>query len=322
MSEVDCLIIGAGIAGLMAATELKKAGLSTLIVEKESRVGGRIATQTVAGAIFDSGAQFFTIRDERFARHVSKWQAAGIVLEWSRGFGKVDGYPRYRGADGMAALPRHLARSLQIRTGMPFTAITVEAGKWQATLQSGEQIGGRGLIMTPPAPVSLGLLPPTAVLLPQAVRDALNQIGYDPCLALLLRLDRPSQVPAPGAVQLMGEPVRWLADNQLKGISQEPGITVHAGNLFSKEYWEAPPEEILESLRPELDEYLGEARVTEIIMKRWLHSEPVQLYPSRTLYTAQPQPLAFAGDAFYEARVEGAALSGLAAADVMREALD
>ncbi|MBN1179783.1 MAG: FAD-dependent oxidoreductase, partial [Anaerolineae bacterium] len=44
--EVECLIIGAGPAGLSAAIELGKAGVRTLIVDDKHRLGGKLVLQT------------------------------------------------------------------------------------------------------------------------------------------------------------------------------------------------------------------------------------------------------------------------------------
>mgnify|MGYP003336186047 FL=1 len=63
----DVLIIGAGMAGLTAAVELKRAGRRVLVLDKARGVGGRLASRRIDGATFDHGAQFITARDPRFA---------------------------------------------------------------------------------------------------------------------------------------------------------------------------------------------------------------------------------------------------------------
>jgi len=49
-------IIGAGIAGLSAAYELQKAGLSSVVLEKEGFVGGRMSSELLEGFVIDRAA--------------------------------------------------------------------------------------------------------------------------------------------------------------------------------------------------------------------------------------------------------------------------
>lgn len=60
MSELtrDVVVIGAGAAGLTAANELKKAGLSVAVVEARDRVGGRLWTDVIDGAMLEIGGQW------------------------------------------------------------------------------------------------------------------------------------------------------------------------------------------------------------------------------------------------------------------------
>ena len=56
-ADVDCAIVGAGVAGLTAARTLMDAGRSFAVLEGRGRVGGRAWTvETVLGAPFDLGA--------------------------------------------------------------------------------------------------------------------------------------------------------------------------------------------------------------------------------------------------------------------------
>ncbi len=54
----DVVVIGAGAAGTTAAGELKKAGLSVAVLEARDRVGGRVWTDTVDGAVLEIGGQW------------------------------------------------------------------------------------------------------------------------------------------------------------------------------------------------------------------------------------------------------------------------
>jgi monoamine oxidase len=59
MSDVDVVVIGAGLAGLGAATALRAAGRSALVLEASGRIGGRAWTTHPAelgGVWFDVGA--------------------------------------------------------------------------------------------------------------------------------------------------------------------------------------------------------------------------------------------------------------------------
>lgn len=76
----DCIIIGAGAAGLAAARELSQRSKSLLILEARSRVGGRILTQREAGHAlpFELGAEFIHGKAEDTFRLVDS-AALGVV---------------------------------------------------------------------------------------------------------------------------------------------------------------------------------------------------------------------------------------------------
>ncbi len=54
----DVVVIGAGAAGLVAANELRKAGMSVAVLESRDRVGGRLWTDTIDGAMLEIGGQW------------------------------------------------------------------------------------------------------------------------------------------------------------------------------------------------------------------------------------------------------------------------
>lgn len=55
--DFDVIVIGAGVAGLIAALKCEKAGYRTLVLESDSSIGGRVQSDIVNGFILDHGFQ-------------------------------------------------------------------------------------------------------------------------------------------------------------------------------------------------------------------------------------------------------------------------
>lgn len=56
--QADVVVIGAGVAGLSAATRLRERGFDVAVVEARERVGGRLWTDTIDGAMLELGGQW------------------------------------------------------------------------------------------------------------------------------------------------------------------------------------------------------------------------------------------------------------------------
>ncbi len=97
MTEItrDVVIVGAGAAGLTAANELKKAGLSVAVLEARDRVGGRLWTDTIDGAMLEIGGQW-----------ISPDQTALIETVADLG---LDTFSRYREGDSVYVGPDGVA---------------------------------------------------------------------------------------------------------------------------------------------------------------------------------------------------------------------
>lgn len=333
MSEGDAevIVIGAGIAGLMAANFLQKQGKRVLVLELEASVGGRMATRQVGPGRADYGAQFFTARSQEFRNWISQWLYEKVIYLWSMGWstGSLgplvnDGHPRYVAHNGMQALAQHLAQDLDdLRCNVQIAMATAAGEEWILYDASGQDYGCRALIMTPPVPQSLEILRAGATVLVESDRAALERIQYAPCLAGLFWVDGRVILPEPGAIQRPDDPISWIADNQRKGISREaPIMTIHASPQYSQQMWAVPEAEVTAALRASLKPYLDEqAVIREGQLKRWRYSLPVVLHEASCLMAEGLPPLIFAGDAFHQPRVEGAALSGIAAGRAMLERL-
>ncbi len=331
MSQPTILIIGAGLSGLLAAQRLVNDGHQVTIIDKGQTVGGRLATRAIGAGHADSGAQFFTVRNETFRQHVEAWQAAGLAYIWGTGWsdGSLieapdDGHPRYAIRGGMNALAQYLADQLTtagvtIHTDRRITALTQAKQGWSAVDETGNHYASDALILTPPVPQSLALLDAGQVPLAEEDRTALTRIAYAPCLCALFWLEGNIALPAPGALQRAGTDISWVADNQAKGISPDAQlITVHASPAYSMANYDAPDEELLATFQASLQPFSSGRIIThEAQLKRWRYALPTVIHPERFLQAEGLPPLLFGGDAFGHPRVEGAALSGLAIGEAL-----
>lgn len=340
---VDAVVVGAGIAGLMAAERLAGRGRSVLVLDKARGVGGRMATRRLGGAVCDHGAQFFTQRTPAFQAVVEQAAREAAVVEWCRGFARDggsaaegaasgDGHPRYRGARGMTDLPKWLAARLaatgpgiEVRTAARASAVALEADRVRVTIEgpegAAEVVEAAGCVLTPPVPQALDLLVAGGSfgrLEPPAI-ERLRTVGYDPCFAVMLVLDRPSRLPEPGAIQFGDAapgPVAWVADNRMKGISAVPALTVQATGAFSRDHFDVPADEVadmlVDAVRPWID---GDPRtaVVERSVHRWKYAAPTTVLPDPFVAPSWSPPVLCCGDAFGGPRVEGAFSSGVAA---------
>jgi predicted NAD/FAD-dependent oxidoreductase len=317
MTEI--LIVGAGMTGLTAAAELQQAGHEVLVVEQGHAPGGRIASRRIGGATFDAGAQFITARNPRFAAAMDRWLKLGVIEEWYRGSAaRPGGHARWRGAPAMTAIPEYLARSVKVRLKTEMVCLRLEPQGWVSEMSGGESVLAGAVLLTPPVPKSLALLDAGTLQLPPSIRGRLENIKYERCLATMAVLDEPARIPAPGGLAPAGSPIAWIADNQMKGVSATPAVTIHATAAFSKENWERDRRETAMELLFAADRWLG-SNVVDLEVCGWRYARAISLERDGFVILNQSPPLLIAGDAFIAPRVEGAVLSGWAAADVLKQ---
>jgi renalase len=128
-------VVGAGMAGLAAARALQDRH-DVRVFERAPIPGGRCATRVITAIelprglsgelAFDHGAQYFTVRDQRFSEIAAEWERDRIIAKWTgrivsfdgEGWEDVEeGTRRYVGTPGMIAIPAALARGLTIEYG-------------------------------------------------------------------------------------------------------------------------------------------------------------------------------------------------------------
>jgi hypothetical protein len=312
--STDVLVVGAGVAGLIAASELLQAGRSVIVVDKGRGVGGRLASRRIEGATFDHGAQSFTTGDSRCSTVTLQNRLGGAVAEWTPPPAhRTQGLAHWRGVPCMSGVAKHLAFEINVQLETALVALRAEAHRWVATTFNGGTITALAVILTPPVPQSLALLDAGGASLPPALRQRLDAIQYERCLVVMAVLDGPSRIPTPGGLTLESGPLASITDNQLKGISREPAVTLHATPEFSLEHWDRDRTETARLLLAAAADRLG-AGVRTFQIHGWRYSRPLVTDSDPCLLASVHPPLALAGDGFAGFGVEGAAFSGMAAA--------
>ncbi|TAG26337.1 MAG: FAD-dependent oxidoreductase [Burkholderiales bacterium] len=128
-------IIGAGMAGITAARTLIQAGFKVTVLDKSRGAGGRMSTRRTEFGSFDHGAQYFTVRDDRF-RQMMAWAlgtAPDVARPWAANAVRVldsqgrtleaalpSREPHWVAQPGMNALVSHMAAPLVAKKQVMF----------------------------------------------------------------------------------------------------------------------------------------------------------------------------------------------------------
>jgi len=77
----DVLVIGGGVAGLVAARECAHLGLSVVVLEAADTAGGAVAGHEVAGLRLDAGAESFAVRGNTVAAFIADLGLTDQIVE-------------------------------------------------------------------------------------------------------------------------------------------------------------------------------------------------------------------------------------------------
>jgi len=341
----DEAVIGAGISGLAAAGRLREEGLQVVVLEKSRGVGGRAATRRVEVAPgvqvpVDHGAQFFTARDIRFKRQVERWQEEGICFPWSEGFwtwkeGRLHSTDpqwndtRYACREGMSRLGKHLAEGMEVIREYQVDSVVREEGLWRLSAtpatpsHSASPVTARALFLSAPPPQALKL---AREYLSAEQRALVERISCEPCVAVIARYPEGTAAPVWQGLQVRDPESRlsWMAWDSSRRSAEcsSAGVAVlHGSAVFSRRWLDASNEELTVSGRELLDDaaMIGGSWMRsplEFAVHRWryAHSEGPN-GPGGFLKAETASPLYLIGDGLNGGRVEGAWLSGIAAAE-------
>lgn len=349
-SSVRVAVIGAGMAGITCALTLARAGQHVTVFEKSRGYGGRMATRHTAFGGFDHGAQYFTVRDERFAlaiqaahQQVVPWSANSVRVLDALGHALPTQAPRhgareahYVAAPGMNALVRAWAQPLadaghvHLNTRVQrISADPLKTGGWQlhtddpTDAEAQHVFGGfdRVLIATP-HPQALSLLEASGLdqadSLAQPLVQALRVPTVAPCWTLMLAFpqamqpDLPSFGPQWNAARSTHHRISWLSRENSKPRREHiERWTVQASPAWSQEHVNDTPERVTAKLRRAFAEVTGiHAEPSHAEVHRWLYAQTQTPLGQAYVWEASAG-LGLCGDWCLGHRVENAYISGL-----------
>lgn len=200
-SDQSVAFVGAGIGGLSCARQLHAAGYRVRIFDKARGVGGRTAVRrTEQGAVFDRGAQYFTVRDVAMAEWVEHWKTAGVVAPWEGRVGSLSAghwtptksaTTRYVGVPGMSAMAKHLAADLDVVLQALVTKVARDGQGWRLIGEQGVDLGVFDVLILN-APVSQ-----SAALISEypEFAERIRTAEIAPCWAVMLAFEERLNVP-------------------------------------------------------------------------------------------------------------------------------
>lgn len=186
-------VIGAGMAGLVAARRLSDAGCEVRLFEKSRGAGGRCATRRSDFGTFHHGVASFAAASPAFRAALQGWQARGWVTPAPHGAAHWVGRPT------MNALARELASGLALHPGHTVQALLpTAAGLWQLRSAEHGLLDGEfdTVLLAVPAEQARPLCGASA-----ALQQALRAVHSQPCWTAMLAW--PALGPGPGAVPLL-----------------------------------------------------------------------------------------------------------------------
>ncbi len=327
-------------AGIACARTLAQAGHSVQVFESNAAAGGRMATADTAFGSFDHGAQYFTVRDPRFAQ-VLEQTTARLCKPWSANtvhvldpYGRVaaaalpTGERHWVPAPGMQSLPAHWAAPLAATEyATRVTGIApdrLQPQQWQlategmqGTPDAQRVFGGfDDVVLAVPAAQALALLRASA--LAPALQERIAPVSVGPCWTLLLAFPQAQQVGLPhlgpqwNAARSTHHRIAWLArENSKPGRGAIERWTVQASTAWSAEHLQDDALRVQAKLRKAFAEVTGiRAEPAFATAHLWHQAQTLAPLGASHLWDGALR-IGLAGDWCLGHRVEDAFVSGL-----------
>lgn len=326
-------VVGAGIAGLVAARELADAGLLVDLFDRGRTPGGRASTKHITlnegEIIVDHGCQYITPIDRRFTTALESWHERGVLTRWPGLIGVREefsaqitpvgaGATRFVGANAMSDLARDLAATcsedVKIHCSTTIARAHIDAGRWRLQDEQGHEHGPYdALLIAAPPEQAARLFEET----PAVVRKA-QRVRMGPCWAGIFALSTPLETDYDG-LYAHGTPVLYAARDSAKpGRELPPGVAetwiVHMAEGWSEQHIDHPAEDMLPLVQAAFASALGAHRleVAHAIAHRWKFARCRSPLDEACLFDDSIS-LGLCGDWCLGTRAESAYLSAMSA---------
>ena len=336
----DIAVIGAGMAGLSCAQQLRQAGYSVAVVEKSRGAGGRVATRRVQGTRADHGARYLEPQGEVVQGLIDVLVDRQILKLWTDTVwefrhGEFSSTPNscYVAPAGMNAVGKYLAQDLEIWFGRRVQAIsTTDNQMWHLSLEVTDdnlelpqELIAKAVVVAIPAIQALMFLN-SEIGLQSDFIDKLRSVNYDPCITVMAgypaakQQDLSNLNPQWQTVSFRDDPdLAWVGLDSSKRLdSQQPVFVVHSSADFADCHLESTDlptvgQALLDRTSEHLIPWLKEPEWLQV--HRWRYAFCRNPLPISYLPAAGTLPLVCAGDLCGEGQIEAALRSGLAAAN-------
>ncbi len=317
--------MGAGMSGLVCAQALVEAGIEVTVFDKGRFAGGRLASRQRDHFSFDYGAQYFSARDRRFRKFVAGLMRRKNVCKWNGKFAKFSGghlaaqnssHARYVGVPLMRAIVDNLAASLDCQLQHRVTSVSRENGFW--SISGVNEVLGQSFVSESFDFLVLNMPPQQASAL--WPNSQLVDIRLLPCIALLLAFEERVAIGFDG-ISLDDSQLSWVArDSSKPGRSEGERWVLHASAAWSQENLHHDDATIAKMMTErfartfKLD--LPALKFSKV--HKWKYALPEAPTEIGCLVEAK-ESIVYCGDWCLAPRVEGAFLSGVAAAERILE---
>ncbi|MEV4711052.1 FAD-dependent oxidoreductase [Micromonospora sp. NPDC049374] len=300
------VVIGAGIAGVACARELRDAGVPVQIRERGRVAGGRMASRRFDGRPADLGAAYLTVSDPEFAEVVRGWQAAGLAREWTDTFVAYDGGGRrevrgpmrWAAPRGLRSLVEHLARDL------PVVVNRLVLGVGPGPTVDGEECAA--VVLAMPGPQAAWLLDPGLA----AATEAVARQRWSPTLAAMLRFPSRRWSDFRGAFVNDHPLLSLVCDDGDRRGDGAAVLVAHTTEEFAAGHL-AQPTAAAPDVEAAVRDLLALAdRAEHLHVHRWTYAKPADGGGPDTGFHLDDDGIGLAGDAFGKPRVQTAWCSG------------